>query len=96
MYIFMKKIIAELQENTHSWPFVEPVAGVADYYNIIKNPMGYFSVGLSLDLRTLDENVESNKYISVNEFGNDVDLIWINCRIYNQDGSTYVKWFADP
>lgn len=40
LYLFMKKLLAELQENTHSWPFVEPVAGVADYYDIIKNPMG--------------------------------------------------------
>jgi histone acetyltransferase len=40
LYIFMKKILTEMHENTHSWPFVEPVAGVADYYEVIKNPMG--------------------------------------------------------
>lgn len=84
LYLFMKKLLSELQENTHSWPFVEPVAGVADYYDVIKNPM---------DLRTLNENIDANKYNSVLEFKNDVDLIWINCRTYNEDGSTYVKWY---
>lgn len=43
----MKKLLDEMhvkfvfiQDNTHSWPFVEPVAGVANYYDVIKNPMG--------------------------------------------------------
>ncbi|KAI8901151.1 hypothetical protein BC833DRAFT_536072 [Globomyces pollinis-pini] len=93
LYIFMKKLLDELHESTHSWPFVEPVAGVPDYYDVIKNPM---------DLRTLAENIESNKYQTVEEFTNDVNLIWTNCRLYNQDGSTYVKcasklekWFKE-
>jgi histone acetyltransferase len=84
LYIFMQKVLAEMHENTHSWPFVEPVAGVADYYDVIKNPM---------DLRTMGENLEANKYNTVEEFVNDINLIWNNCRIYNQDGSTYVKWY---
>ncbi|KAJ3270465.1 histone acetyltransferase [Terramyces sp. JEL0728] len=85
LYIFMKKLLDELHENTHSWPFVEPVAGVPDYYDIIKSPM---------DLRTLNDNIEANKYNTLDEFTADVNLIWNNCRTYNQDGSTYVKWYA--
>jgi histone acetyltransferase len=44
LYIFMKRIIQEMQDSTHSWPFVEPVAGVPDYYDIIRNPMGFYIV----------------------------------------------------
>jgi histone acetyltransferase len=96
----MKKLITELQDNTHSWPFVEPVAGVPDYYEVIKNPMG--EVVFNTDLRTLSENIENNKYNTLDEFKNDVNLIWTNCRTYNEDGSTYVKcanklekWFKE-
>ena len=46
---------------------------------------------LSLDLTTLDANVETDKYDTVDSFVDDVNLIWGNCRIYNQDGSNYVK-----
>ena len=28
------------KDNPNAWPFVEPVSGVADYYDIIKEPMG--------------------------------------------------------
>jgi histone acetyltransferase len=38
-------------------------------------------------------NIEANKYNNVDDFVSDVELIWINCRTYNQDGSTYVKWY---
>jgi histone acetyltransferase len=44
--MFMKKVVAELQveeltkENSNAWPFIEPVSGVPDYYDVIKNPMG--------------------------------------------------------
>ncbi|KAJ3370177.1 histone acetyltransferase [Kappamyces sp. JEL0680] len=85
------------------WPVLARflTSGVADYYDIIKNPMGN-ARPLMLDLRTLDENVESDKYQTADQFIDDVNLIWTNCRTYNQDGSTYVKcanrlekWFKE-
>ena len=82
LYLYMKKIVQQMGENTHSWPFVEPVAGVPDYYLVIKQPM---------DLRTIDENIEAGKYNTLKEFKDDISLIWTNCRLYNEDGSTYVK-----
>ena len=82
LYLYMKKIVEQMLECTHSWPFVEPVAGVPDYYLVIKQPM---------DLRTLDENIDQGKYSLLKEFKEDVALIWGNCRLYNEDGSTYVK-----
>lgn len=38
----MLHIVEEMQNYTHAWPFLEPVSieDVADYYDIIKDPMG--------------------------------------------------------
>jgi hypothetical protein len=36
----MKKLIEEMHENSNSWPFIKPVSGVQDYYDVIKYPMG--------------------------------------------------------
>jgi hypothetical protein len=35
-------IVEDMQNYTHAWPFLEPVNidDVADYYDIIKDPMG--------------------------------------------------------
>lgn len=40
LYRFLKKMVLEVQENSNAWPFIEPVSGVADYYDVIKEPMG--------------------------------------------------------
>ena len=88
----MKKMVNELQENNNAWPFIEPVSGVADYYEVIKEPMGFFII--IIDLRTLEEHVEADKYTTTDQFYKDVDLIYTNCRTYNADGSAYVKWYS--
>ena len=91
----MKKIITELQEHPQAWPFLVPVAGVPDYYNVIKEPMGIHSCVFFLkivDLKTLDENLEEDKYKTIEGFEKDVHLIFSNCKSYNEDGTTYVKW----
>ncbi len=38
----MLYLVEEMQNYTHAWPFLEPVNAdeVADYYEIIKEPMG--------------------------------------------------------
>jgi histone acetyltransferase len=41
-YLIMKKIVSEMQEHPSAWPFLVPVSGVPDYYNVIKEPMGIF------------------------------------------------------
>ncbi|KAK5665896.1 histone acetyltransferase [Batrachochytrium dendrobatidis] len=93
LHIFMKKMVVELKEDDNSWPFLEPVAGVPDYYDIIKEPM---------DLGTLEKNVDNDKYTRSDQFFKDVLLIFSNCRIYNEDSSPYArcavrveKWFRD-
>ncbi|XP_066530483.1 ATPase family AAA domain-containing protein 2-like [Hoplias malabaricus] len=47
-----------------------------DYCTVIKQPM---------DLSTLLTNIDMHKYITVNEFLNDVDLIWKNALEYKPD-----------
>ncbi|KAH6596046.1 hypothetical protein BASA61_003589 [Batrachochytrium salamandrivorans] len=93
LYIFMMKMVVELKEDDNSWPFLEPVAGVPDYYDIIKEPM---------DLGTLERNVEADKYNRSEQFFRDVLLIFSNCRTYNEDSSPYArcavrvdKWFRE-
>jgi histone acetyltransferase len=39
----MRKILTEMQEHPSAWPFLQPVSGVPDYYNVIKEPMGNLS-----------------------------------------------------
>jgi histone acetyltransferase len=40
LYTLMKKMVTELQDHQQAWPFLEPVSGVPDYYDVIKEPMG--------------------------------------------------------
>jgi histone acetyltransferase len=40
IYTLLKKVCAEAMNHAHSWPFKVPVAGVPDYYDVIKEPMG--------------------------------------------------------
>ncbi|KAL2911493.1 histone acetyltransferase [Polyrhizophydium stewartii] len=82
LYIFLKKMVTELKEDDNSWPFLEPVAGVPDYYDIIKEPM---------DIGTLEKNVEADKYSNSEQFYKDVMLIFSNCRTYNEDSSPYAR-----
>jgi hypothetical protein len=64
--------------------FREPVdaSAVPDYYKIIKNPM---------DLTTVRQKLTSDAYTSVQEFRDDVERIYTNCKIFNPPESVYVK-----
>ncbi|KAJ3411741.1 histone acetyltransferase [Chytridiales sp. JEL 0842] len=93
MYTLMKTIVAEMAENPSAWPFIKPVSGVADYYDIIKEPM---------DISTLTSCVENDEYKTLDAFAADANKIFNNCRLYNEEGTNYVKcanklekWFKD-
>jgi len=77
-----KKVVSELWENEESAPFREPVdhktLGLFDYPMMIKTPM---------DLSTIKKKLKSNKYRKNQDFIDDVQLIWENCKKYNVDGS---------
>ncbi|CAG8750011.1 21700_t:CDS:10, partial [Dentiscutata erythropus] len=80
----MINISSELKKHPKSWPFRTPVNGdeVPDYYKVIKNPM---------DLSKIESKVENNCYKSIEEFAHDVRIIFHNCKVYNADGTVYVK-----
>lgn len=82
LYPILKKLVTELMEHDSAWPFGNPVAGVPDYYEVIKEPM---------DIRTLSEIVEEDRYENIGQFAKDTQKIFDNCRIYNEDGTPYTK-----
>ncbi|KAI9511183.1 hypothetical protein F5148DRAFT_1281111 [Russula earlei] len=80
----MNRLLSEMQNHTSAWPFREPVklSEAADYYEVIEQPM---------DLRTMGEKLESGKYASLEEFVDDAQLIFDNCRYYNLEDSMWCK-----
>ena len=52
--------------------------GAKDYYEIIKNPM---------DLTTLRRKLIAGDYKTIEEWSTDVNLIFKNARLYNEEGS---------
>ncbi|KAF9582558.1 histone acetyltransferase [Lunasporangiospora selenospora] len=83
-YNAMKHIVAELNKDASSWPFLHPVdvEAVTDYYSYIKDPM---------DLSTLESNVDADVYETLDDFGRDCKKIFDNCRLYNAESTPYVK-----
>ncbi|CEP07064.1 hypothetical protein [Parasitella parasitica] len=83
-YNQMRHLVTELRANAYSWPFHEAVNAeeVTDYYDVITEPM---------DLTTLDENVETDVYHTMEEFIRDVYKIFDNCRAYNAEATNYTR-----
>jgi len=77
-------LCTELQNHKTSWPFLEPVNGkdVQDYYLVIKTPM---------DLKTVEEKIQNDRYSTFEEMDADIRLIISNCCKYNAPGTQYVK-----
>ena len=82
----LHKIFEILEGDPLAYDFLEPVDYVAlnilDYPKIITNPM---------DLGTVKKNLYAYTYPTMKEFLDDINLIWRNCRTYNQPGSDIVK-----
>ncbi|CAG9311126.1 unnamed protein product [Blepharisma stoltei] len=75
-------LIKHLEKQNDAFLFLKPVdykaSGLDDYPLIIKRPM---------DLSTVKKKIKSEKYSSIKEVLADVNLIWENCKTYNQAGS---------
>ncbi|KXS13476.1 acyl-CoA N-acyltransferase [Gonapodya prolifera JEL478] len=82
LWAAMSQLTNDLKKHNQAWPFLEPVAGVADYYEIIKEPM---------DLRTLGTKVDEGAYETMEEYARDVQKIFDNCKQYNEPSTPYVK-----
>ena len=52
--------------------------GLEDYPKIIKNPM---------DIFTVKKKLMNSKFTTLQEVIDDIQLIWDNCKTYNQEGS---------
>ncbi|KAJ3394940.1 nuA3 HAT complex component nto1 [Lobulomyces angularis] len=79
-----KEIISELRKQDKELTFHTPVPVqiAPDYYEVVKSPM---------DLSTLEKNVDNHVYITVEEFQNDVNLMFDNCKLYNASATAYHK-----
>jgi hypothetical protein len=79
----IKDIIEKLKkEDNIEMVFHQPVdiegLGLKDYLTIISKPM---------DLGTVLKNLVSGQYLKVSNALDDIQLIWDNCKKYNQEGS---------
>ncbi|KAH0793171.1 Bromodomain containing protein [Histomonas meleagridis] len=63
-------------------PFIDKVDpdrdGAKGYFDIIKSPM---------DLTTIKKKLSGNKYASIEEWKHDVNQIWENAMVYNDEGT---------
>lgn len=72
----MYKILEYVKGQEDAWPFVSPVDEhyAPRYYSVIRRPM---------DLRRMEDKLDSGDYQDLNHFRDDFQLIVDNCRQYN-------------
>ena len=74
----LKDVINDIEEDPKSYEFREAVPwrelGLNDYPEIIKKPM---------DLKTCRSKLVKQKYKKFEDFFQDIQLIWDNCKTYN-------------
>ncbi|OII74144.1 uncharacterized protein cubi_02946 [Cryptosporidium ubiquitum] len=80
-----KKITQCLIESPYGAPFIHPVDenDAPDYYNLIEQP---------IDLSTIMNKIKQDSYESIEQYRSDIDLIFINCKKYNESTSMIVEW----
>ncbi|KAM4725926.1 ATPase family AAA domain-containing protein 2-like [Anableps anableps] len=76
--LFLRNLTERLMVDRRFKAFIKPVdiEEVPDYLMVIQRPM---------DLSTLLSNIDEHKYVTVEEFLSDADLIWQNALEYNPD-----------
>ena len=78
-------ILRKVEEQQFSWPFREPVntKDVRDYLDVIKEP---------IDLSTMEKRIRTDAhYKSRQMLYADLMLMVDNCKLYNDESSTYVE-----
>jgi hypothetical protein len=79
---FHSKLIGFFNSQPESVDFKQPVQwkklGLVDYLNVIKNPMS---------IAKINKKFNSIKYSTIKQMIADVELIWSNCRQYNEANS---------
>uniref|UniRef100_A0A8C5N773 Tyrosine-protein kinase BAZ1B n=1 Tax=Gouania willdenowi TaxID=441366 RepID=A0A8C5N773_GOUWI len=79
-----EEILKKLMKFRYSWPFREPVSTeeAEDYLEIISQPM---------DFQTMMEKFSQRSYRHVQDFLEDMKLVFSNAEEYNQQGSTVLS-----
>lgn len=78
--VTIHKLLDEVSHDPNAWPFLRPVSRheVPDYHKVIKNPM---------DLAKIKSKLNTGQYTSNGEVMKDIQLIFANCDLYNQNES---------
>ncbi|XP_047040456.1 uncharacterized protein LOC124644867 isoform X1 [Helicoverpa zea] len=78
----MYKVLKQLTTHDDAWPFMDPVEEeyAPNYYAVIRRPM---------DLRKMEERLDSGYYTDFSMFKADFKLIVNNCRLYNGQDNEY-------
>ncbi|CAB3225655.1 unnamed protein product [Arctia plantaginis] len=78
----MYKVLKQLTAHDDAWPFMDPVEEeyAPNYYAVIRRPM---------DLRKIEERLDSGYYTDFSMFKADFKLIVNNCRLYNGQDNEY-------
>lgn len=78
--VSIQKLLDEVCKDENAWPFLRPVSRyeVPDYYKVIKSPM---------DLAKIKSKLNTGQYTSNGEVMKDIQLIFANCDLYNQNDS---------
>ena len=75
-------VVCLMMSHPGSEPFRAPVdwqgMGLFDYPMIVKKPM---------DLGTIKKNIEDDTYETVEAVAKDIRQIWLDCEVYNSNGS---------
>lgn len=75
-------IVKALQKNPNAYAFLEPVdwkgLKLLQYPKMVKTPM---------DLATVEKKLTDGRYDTTDDFRRDIDQIWQNAHIFNQEGS---------
>ena len=84
----LRNVIKALSDLPCSRPFRDPVDGrrYPDYFLIVTQPM---------DLKTLRKNLLDGRYDSVEDFHQDVQRIFDNCKAYNIETSNPIRQQCD-
>jgi len=87
---FVKETTKKLYNHPLCNIFRQPVRpeidGAIDYLDIVKNPM---------DLGSIIEKIDQNKYTSTKEWADHLFLVWDNAKLYNNDKKSIIYIIAD-
>ncbi|KOB69661.1 Uncharacterized protein OBRU01_16750, partial [Operophtera brumata] len=78
----MYKVLEQITAHDDAWPFMDPVEEeyAPNYYAVIRRPM---------DLRKMEERLDTGHYRDFASFKADFKLIVNNCRLYNGQDNEY-------